>query len=86
MTAPCGKVCAECPIFGTSCEGCEREMSFSFAYHCRAYDRSLLGEGQACTGMPCKVVDGKACLCPLVVQKSLKSMVNSGSGSNSPVE
>jgi len=86
MSAPCGKVCVDCPMYGTSCEGCEKEMSYSFAYHCKAYDRSLSGETQECTGLPCKAVDGKDCLCPLVVQKSQKSIATSGLGSNSPVE
>jgi len=86
LTAPCGRVCADCPIFGTSCEGCEREMSFSYSYHCRNYDRKPSGEAQECTGMPCKVVDGKVCHCPLIVQKSLKSLISNGPGPNTPVE
>lgn len=86
MNAPCGKVCADCPIFGTSCDGCEREMSFSFAYRCRAYDRSLPQEAMQCTGTPCKVVNGESCLCPLVVQKSLRPISSGATGSNSPVE
>lgn len=84
--APCGKVCEDCPMFGTTCEGCTKEMSFSFAYHCRAFDRSKSGEAPECTGLPCKVVDGKACLCPLVVQKSLKPSVKLGSSPETPVQ
>jgi hypothetical protein len=86
MSAPCGKVCVDCPMFGTSCEGCEKEMSFSFAYHCKVYDQSLSGEQHECTGMPCKTVEGKACLCPLVLLKSQRPIAMSGLGPNSPVE
>ena len=86
ISAPCGKVCEECPMFGGSCEGCAKEMSFSFAYHCQAYDRAGSEKGQQCTGQPCKAMDGKACLCPLVVEKSMRSGIKFGQGPDTPVQ
>jgi hypothetical protein len=84
--APCGKDCSDCPLFGTGCEGCTKEMSMSFAYHCSAYHEAGEARVVECTGLPCKAVDGKACLCPLVVQKSLRPGIHSGSGPETPVE
>jgi hypothetical protein len=84
--APCGKDCADCPLYGTSCEGCAKEMSYSYAYRCRAYQVSDDDRQVECTGTPCKTVEGKVCLCPLVVQKSLKSGIHLGSGPETPIE
>lgn len=85
VSAPCGKTCDDCPLFGTSCEGCIKEMSFSFAYHCREYDRPASEGAKKCTGIPCKVVDGAHCLCPLIIQKSLKPGIKLTSGPQTPI-
>ncbi len=85
-SAPCGKICEDCPLFGKSCDGCEREMSYSFSYHCQEYDRPLSDEMQKCTGTVCRLMDGKACLCPLIVQKSLKPNMKTNLGPETPVE
>jgi len=84
--APCGKECSDCPLFGTSCDGCAKEMSMSYAYRCSAYHEAGEAGKLECTGVPCKTVDGKVCLCPLVVQKSIKSGIHLGSGPETPVE
>jgi hypothetical protein len=72
-------------MFGSSCEGCEREMSFSFAYRCKDYERceSSREEGSVA---PCKETEGEAILCPFLVGKSMKSGIKLGHGPDTPVQ
>jgi hypothetical protein len=85
-SAPCGKVCSDCPLYGTSCEGCTREMSLSYAYHCEAYHEAGEERPVECAGAPCQTVEGRACLCPLVVQKSIRAGIHLGCGPDTPVQ
>jgi hypothetical protein len=85
-SVPCGKGCEKCPLFGRTCEGCKKEMSFSYSYRCRTFERGGPENNKECTGQPCKTVDGRYCLCPLVVEKSLRSIFRAGKGPDTPVQ
>jgi hypothetical protein len=84
-SAPCGRICSKCPLFGASCEGCQTEMSFSFAYHCREYTK-VASEKPSGRNVPsCGVVEGTTAICPLVAQKSLKSSIKLTASQESPI-
>jgi hypothetical protein len=61
-------------------------MSFSYAIHCPDFDRSEQAGSEGGEAKPFKVVDGKAILCPLLVEKSLKSGIRLGQGPDTPVQ
>ncbi len=85
----CGKRCDRCSLFGSECEGCEKEMTLSSRYVCEVYECAVSKGVERCADCPeyeCLITTEHRSLCPLLVEKFARPRIRRLRDVDSPVQ